>query len=255
MVALGASRFYSRTSAGKYPLDVVEIRPAFALSESLPERVRRFREERLARIAAGETPIHFEPGPTLVLHVLPVTALDHTTRIEVPVLAEKAKGLRPMSAPGHNSRVNFDGFLTYNTNGPAYLQVFRSGAFEAADGFVLRTRGSKRQIPSAYYERQVIDTLKGCLAVFNELALDPPVFVLISLLGVSGYTMAIDEARFPFVEQHPIDRDNLLLPDILTETLECEPATLLKPAFDAVWQAAGWHGSLNYDAQGNWEHR
>lgn len=37
------SRFYSRSSNGKYALDVKEIRSAFALSESLPERVRRFR--------------------------------------------------------------------------------------------------------------------------------------------------------------------------------------------------------------------
>src|SRR5262249_4589910 len=46
MVKHGDSgRFYSRTSQGKYILDVGEIRAAFALSESLPERIRQFRAE------------------------------------------------------------------------------------------------------------------------------------------------------------------------------------------------------------------
>ena len=38
----GLSRFYSRTSAGKYPLDVHELRAAFALSETTAERIRNF---------------------------------------------------------------------------------------------------------------------------------------------------------------------------------------------------------------------
>ena len=46
----GATRFYSRNSTGKYPLDVYEIRSAFALSESLHERLSKFRDGRLASI-------------------------------------------------------------------------------------------------------------------------------------------------------------------------------------------------------------
>ena len=52
MVAKGSSKFYSRTSAGKQPLDVTEIRHAFAMSESVGERIRAFRDERIGRILA-----------------------------------------------------------------------------------------------------------------------------------------------------------------------------------------------------------
>ena len=68
------SRFYSRNSKGKYPLDVGEIRSAFALSEELPQRIRQFRNERLAPIVADETPVPLIPGPKFVLNILPVTA-------------------------------------------------------------------------------------------------------------------------------------------------------------------------------------
>ncbi len=36
----GSSKFYSRNSAGKYQLDVSEIRSAFLLSETIAERIR-----------------------------------------------------------------------------------------------------------------------------------------------------------------------------------------------------------------------
>lgn len=53
----GSSKFNSRTSAGKYPLDVSEIKAAFLASETIVERVRNFRLDRLSKCIAGETPV------------------------------------------------------------------------------------------------------------------------------------------------------------------------------------------------------
>lgn len=27
---------------------------------------------------------------------------------------------------------------------------------------------------------------------------------------------------------------------------------LMRPLFDQIWNACGWHGSINYDRDGNW---
>ena len=53
----GSSRFYARNSNGKYRLDVDEIRSAFLLSDSIAERVRQFRLDRIAKMMADETPV------------------------------------------------------------------------------------------------------------------------------------------------------------------------------------------------------
>ena len=50
------SKFYARTSAGRYELDVGELRTAFTMSESIPARIRDFRTERLAKIHSRDTP-------------------------------------------------------------------------------------------------------------------------------------------------------------------------------------------------------
>jgi predicted HTH transcriptional regulator len=67
------SRFFSRNSAGKYQLDVGEIRSAFALSESIPERIRRFRQDRIGNIIARETPGTLIPNVAVhVVHIIPL---------------------------------------------------------------------------------------------------------------------------------------------------------------------------------------
>jgi hypothetical protein len=54
------------------------------------------------------------------------------------------------------------------------------------------------------------------------------------------------------VEAHKIDRDVLLLPEIIVQNYEVRAEDVLKTAFDSIWNACGLPRSLNYDANGNW---
>jgi hypothetical protein len=36
-----------------------------------------------------------------------------------------------------------------------------------------------------------------------------------------------------------IDRDALILPEVMVETFECDPAAVMKPLFDVIWNATG----------------
>ena len=69
-------KFYARTSNGKYQMDVGEVRRAFVLSESVADRIRAFRAERLSRVVSGETPVPIEGTGRVVLHVVPISAFD-----------------------------------------------------------------------------------------------------------------------------------------------------------------------------------
>ena len=142
MLSQGDSRFYSRNSASKYPLDVTEIRSAFALSESLPEKARRFRDERLERLRAVEGSFPLPSHPKTVLHLLPLGALGSTTRIDTAPVERVLPGtsalINPHTLYGLFSRHNHDGFIVGARMGAVadiggYLQVFRDGAIEAVD--------------------------------------------------------------------------------------------------------------------------
>jgi len=58
----GHDRFYARNSAGKYPMDVSELRSAFTLADSVTERLRQFRDDRIARLRNNKTPVTLVAG-------------------------------------------------------------------------------------------------------------------------------------------------------------------------------------------------
>ncbi|MGO9470593.1 MAG: helix-turn-helix domain-containing protein [Isosphaeraceae bacterium] len=247
------SRFYSRNSAGKYQLDVAEIRSAFALSESVPERIRRFRDERLARIVASETPASLHDGAKLVLHLLPLSALDPTSQLNIEQVAAQSTSLRPLRSSGYDMRYNFDGCLTYYVDSRSgicnsYVQFFRSGAIEAVSSQILINHDGGKTLPTGAIERELMEATNSYLSAYKKLQVEPPIIVMISLIGVRGYTIRAGAFRD---SQGSIDRDNVLLPDLLIEDLPVPVETVLKPAFDAMWQASGWRKCFNYDDNGN----
>ena len=246
------SRFFSRNSAGKYPLDVTEIRSAFGLSESLPEKIINFRDERITKIVAGETPVLLGSGLKMVLHILPITSLTPGTQIDLTSIRQHP-GLVPMRFSTWDYRYNFDGFLNYSTRtssvpGKAYLQVFRNGIIESV--FVFARRDSKKIIPSLAYEKDSIEALQNYLLAEKEFGFNPPIFVMLSLIDVKGYQMST--IIFDSSGSFPIDRNVLLLPEAIVEDYNSKASDILRPAFDTVWQSAGQERSLNYDENGNW---
>lgn len=250
----GHWRFYSRHSAGKYPLDVPELQAAFSLSETLAERIRNFRAERLNVIISRQTPVPLSEGATIVLHIVPFNAFDPGARVDVSPLGRNPSLLRPLSGGGWNDRFNLDGIVSWAqpsdiTSATSYLQVFRNGSIEAVDAGLLWEEDGERFIPSGLFERELIEALPRWLDIQRNLRVEPPFFVMLSLLGVTGYTMGVRvRPRTVF----PIDRDTVLLPELLVDGYECEPAEILRPAFDAVWNAAGYPRSLNYSDEGEW---
>jgi Putative DNA-binding domain len=252
------SRFYSRSSNGKYALDVKEIRSAFALSESLPERVRRFRDDRLAKIIADETPISLDAAPKIVLQLLPIRAVEATDAFDIGNRGEEFIKVLPMhNCKATDWRYNFDGFVVYTWDPPetasgGYVQVFRSGTIEAVDSRLLKQRGEKKYIPGTSYEEKLLGALSAYLKALRDFGVEPPIFVMLSFVGVKGYKIATVSAKFSHFEGYEIDRDVLLVPDILIEDYGVDVASVLHPAFDAVWRASGWERSMNYDKNGKW---
>ncbi|MHB8629023.1 MAG: AlbA family DNA-binding domain-containing protein [Aggregatilineales bacterium] len=67
----GIFKFYARNSAGKYPLDVSELRMAFLATNSATVNARSFRVDRVAKIMSGETPVALLNSAKLMLHLNP----------------------------------------------------------------------------------------------------------------------------------------------------------------------------------------
>ena len=119
------SRFFSRNSAGKYQLDVEELRSAFVASESLTERIRQFRIERVDAILQGNAPASLSGRTCVCIHMIPISAFGQSSSLDVATVRERGEALPPIGRRGWNPRVNFDGllFLTPSRAGGAIAYV------------------------------------------------------------------------------------------------------------------------------------
>jgi hypothetical protein len=65
------------------------------------------------------------------------------------------------------------------------------------------------------------------------------------LLGAKGFSLWVPTDRYPESVRGaganvPFDRNVMLLPDLVVEDLNAPAEDILRPAFDALWQAGGW---------------
>lgn len=250
-------RFYSRNSAGKYPMDVSELRTAFALSETLAERVRGFRDERIGKILAEETPIPMDREAKVVLHVVPLTAFDPEYVLDISSIEARAATIISPHFGSHRSYYNFDGIITYQTDTTDsrysyYSLLFRSGAVEVVDAWLLSETQHGKNIPHEAFELDTVNVLRRVLTFMQQIDIRLPATVMVSLLGVRGYESTLAERPLTPGLGQPVDRDNLIIPEVIIQEHGVEPGSVLRPIFDAVVQAAGFPRSPHYDASGNW---
>ena len=256
----GSSRFFSRTNAGKCPLDVNEIRAAFVQSETLPERIRQFREVRLGKILAGETPIPSVDGPTMVIHVVPVATFLSLSAIDIANVDRSGPLMTPIIRnEDYTHRINLDGCLSFAASptdkklASSYRQLFRNGVIEDASTNFFHNQGDGNSFHTAGYEKIVKDVVKSGLQLLSHCQIEPPFVILNTLLNVRGFRIPDNFAHFPSGQRpSPVDRNHLIFPEIVLDTAETNLLfTLLLPLFDMLWQACGYERCFNYDADGN----
>jgi hypothetical protein len=135
--------------------------------------------------------------------------------------------------------------------------LFFNGAIEAVHADVLRQKGGARVcggtgfIASIAYERYLIEATQSYLRGLNTLSVTPPISISMGLLGCKESYMYVNPRQRPH-DWHPIDRDTVILPDIVVDSFDLDVPQAMKPMFDAVWNACGFSRSLNYDQDGKW---
>ena len=251
-----SSRFYIRNNAGKHQMDVGEIRSAFSLSETLPERIRQFRDERIGKIYCGDPPVTLDSGGAIVMHLLPLVSFSGSFQIDLSKTTSTM--LRPLRSMGWDQRYNLDGLLSLShsrddhSSHYAYTLLFRSGRIESVYAAFVCPQGDQRFISSTIEASYLLDGLPTYLQTLKSLNVPTPLILLVSILGAKGAYLFVDNGH-SLRRQAPIDRDILLLPDVMLEDYETDLTRLVRPISDALWNAGGFARSLNYDEDGRYK--
>ncbi len=251
-------KFYKRNSAGKYPMDVSELRSAFVLSEQVTDKIRKFKSDRINRLKENnELPVNFYPGAKMVVHLMPLSAFMEAEYMQLEQVKKMTTLLSLMDSTGFNSKYNLDGIVNYTSqfenHSTSYAQLFRNGIIEAAmslDWYYSGDTGHDKSIGSQHFEQQILTVLPNYLELYEKLDIEPPIYLFISFIGIKEFGLAVNSLHSRRLQM--AERDEILIPEGIINSLDIVPEKILRPSFDMVWNAFGYARSFNYDENGNW---
>lgn len=253
----GHWRFYARNSAGKYPLDITELKSAFLATTAFGEKIRNFHFDRLSRISSDETPVALTEKARAIFHIMPYSSFETNSSLDFVSIEKDIWSIPIIYSSASNYRYNLDGVIVnYEKEGNlfgGYTQIFRNGVIESVSTNLFSSNAEGSYIPSIVFEREIIGFFEACLTLYKKLSVSTPFVLIVSLIGVRGYKLAVAQHLERWHDHiNRIDRDTLLLPEVVVEDLSANSATILKPIFNAVWNSAGWNKSYGYDDAGEW---
>jgi len=253
-----SGRFWARSSAGKYEPNVDELRRIFTEAPLLAERVRAFRTERIARIAAHEMPVSLLDGGSLVLHVVPFAAFDFGNSLSLDKVAAQPHLFVPIeSTSAQDYQITFDGLITAsNAEGlsksqRAYVQVFRSGAVEAVASL---SSGDQRLI-LPHIEAMVVKYSRSYAVSLQRFGVEPPFAVLASLVDVKGKQLLQGVPNDPRFRSAVLNNDQYHFIETIFENIPSDAndaAKQLRATLDHFANAAGLPSSPYFDESGNY---
>lgn len=250
-------KFYTRDNACKHQMDISELRNAFNKTEENINKIKEFRENRISKIYANQTPVPFSYNAKLVLHLIPFVSVFSGQRYSLNSLNNVYDKLEPISKGNiYSNSYNSDGLVTYSKGGEnkyhSYVQLFNNGIIEALEGKYLDPMNYEGEliIRATPYENRIIEVLKKYILTLKELNIELPITIAITFVGVRGYKISQKEGKYSLEEKKPIDKDILYLPEVTIERYNVSVPNILKAPFDILWNASGVPGSPNYNEEG-----
>jgi hypothetical protein len=251
----GHGHFYARNSAGSYQMDVPQLRSAFLLSQSVADRIRDFREQRLAQIGANAGPVPLDDGALAVFHVVPLLAFTEPMgwgRLQLS--RREAYAFGPIDGSARTARNNFDGYCMYSGSdekATQYSQVFRSGMVEYVIAYNYVDEQSKKPLLfGSWIEDMCLGATETFCAALAKHGINPPYYLMLSLLRVKDFTFDTGDWALNRKDRTS-DRDSMFFPEVTAEEPSVDAPPLLQPVFDLLFQGFGHEHSNSYDDKGN----
>src|SRR5690606_21348528 len=252
----GHWRFYTRHSNGKHQMDLSEVKTSLNLSENLGERIKNFRLERISRIISNDVNVPLIDSPKIVIHLLPLASVDKGHRLDLSVYLNNYQNLRPLFGSTSFQRFNLDRFLTYSTTSDyktaeAYLLLFCTGIIESINAITLTLSGqSRKSFQIEAFAKGIINELYRFLDELKNLNVNCPIILMITFLSIKDYWM---DSSNPYLHaDNSVDRDILLLPEVIINDYSERVELLIKPIFDSLWQAFCFSKCRHYNDKGEW---
>jgi len=258
MVTLdNTNRFYKRKNTGKYAVDVYELNQMFMQNMVLKNSVEKFRYDRTDKVISGKIIPNIDIETSFFAHIFPFSfindqIIDLST---IKTIKDILITMKPLYASGWDSMYNLDGFATFCTKyiedknslrqnkfedrTISYNQLLRNGIYEIYSSRLIEPIDG-RLFLYEYNLLEIIDQIKSGLTVLENMRIEPPFYVSLSLHGILNGNIIYNGNS---VSSRRFTTDEIYLPAVLIPNYESDIKESLKPIFDILWQAIGFNKS------------
>lgn len=252
--------FYTRGAAGKFIMNVADLRTAFNLTDSILERIGKFRTERISEIANRHTPVPLSSPGCVIVHLVPIEAFEPGAAIDLEPLVKNRGTMKPMYCNGWDHRYTYEGYFAYQGGDKektrAFVHVYRNGIIEAVVSDVIDIDAGRALLFDWMYEKEIPTSTQEYLNLQKQLGVRCPVYVFLTFVGVKGCRLRSAESDSFIDPQFALDKDIIDLPGTVIEDWEnVDTIAIFRPMFDLIWNACGYPRSINFDENGAWRSR
>lgn len=252
----GSNKFYLRHSAGVHEPSIEELRMLFTQSKSGLESAQQFRNKRISDVSSGQGTKPLYGNGRFFLHIVPLAGASGLINLEVEDIHNTHHHFSPIATMGMNYRFNYHGYITEvgGDNYTGYTQIFRDGSIEATLANLCREREGKKGMPGVWFEKEFFKCFPSYIRGLEILEVPPPLYVMLSFEGLVGAEYAVlrnewDDER-QLIEDSPLFLPTCIIDDYSPDIVDYHRA--IRPAFNAIWNAAGYSKSLFYNDEGEW---
>jgi Putative DNA-binding domain len=237
VVFKGQGRFYNRNSAGKFEMDVHDLRHAFTESGSLPSRFRQLHAEAIERAKGWEMPLRIKEAPTAVVSVMPISLF----REERDLSVSRDHALVPIEPSGYSSIDMIEGILVHSPlmEGSRSVRSFaithRTGRADIAwtIGGRREIQGQNRDLvfhPS--FENGLLDAAVSAQTQLRIYGIEGPWVIFASVFNILSHYMVLGDG-YPTSEAY---KDQALLGEIRADQFDED---VLRPIANNLWLLFG----------------
>lgn len=231
-------RFWSRSSKGKYEMDVYELRHAFTQSERLPQRFLELHEQAITMAQGTDMPFAVQAGPIAVLSVAPLGLFREERRIPI----QRDQAVVPFRSDGYSATEMIEGVLLHGAPNRETGEVFsfalthRSGRVDCAfpiGGVRADVAGEAlRLVWPSIFEEGLLEMSRSSQTRLGPFGIDGPWVILATALGVRGFIVMEDR----FFASEPAYRDRVLLGQLVLDRIDADG---LLPIAENLWLLFG----------------
>jgi hypothetical protein len=255
-------RFYGRHASGKFPMTVGEIRDQIVAGESRKQDLEEFRADRISEIISGNSPVPVTDGPKLLFHLVPYDAFTPGDNIDLSAASCLSESSPVMFSPrgisgGWGDRFMVDSVTQYTgerqSQHSSYVRTFKNGAIEAytsvpfssynteSEGlpsFPIYADGEIQYLLAEFVESSFERALPNYIDFINEQGMQPPLYLLLTVLNAGEYTFISEEQGIP-MDPISFDVEVLQIPSEVIESFDDDHGPVISSIMNSLWNAAG----------------